>query len=84
LRTELFKRMYDLPIHPKNLWLEQDPLQHAEVDKIYRRNIETLIERGTWTRPAFAHAGARFQPGSDNPAEGWEEIKKMWYPWSEN
>lgn len=35
------------PIHPKNLWMEQDPLRHAEVDEIYRRNIASLVERGT-------------------------------------
>ena len=36
---------------PANLWLEQDPLQHAEVDEVYRGNIERLIERGSWTPP---------------------------------
>ena len=25
LRTEIFRHMYDQPIHPKNLWLEQEP-----------------------------------------------------------
>lgn len=29
LRTELFKDMYDEPIHPKNLWLENEPASHA-------------------------------------------------------
>ena len=42
LRTEVFRRMYEKPVHPKNLWLEQDPQRHAEVDEIYRNNIETL------------------------------------------
>ena len=36
LRTEVFRRMYEEPIHPANLWLEQDPKQHAEVDEVYR------------------------------------------------
>ncbi len=25
LRTEVFRRMYEEPIHPANLWLEQHP-----------------------------------------------------------
>ncbi|MCL6581901.1 MAG: hydrolase [Firmicutes bacterium] len=36
LRTELFRKMYDEPIHPKNLWLKQDPWQHDRVDEIGR------------------------------------------------
>ena len=82
LRTELFKRMYEKPIHPKNLWLENDPLQHQAVDEIYRQNIETLVERGTWTRPTFEHEGCRFQPGGDEEPS-WQEMKKMWSTWDE-
>jgi len=84
LRTELFKRMYEEPIHPKNLWLEDDPKHHAEVDDIYRANIQRLIDRGTWTKPAFEHPGCRFQPAGDDQAS-WEEIKKqLWGPWLED
>ena len=61
LRTELFKKMYDKPIHPKNLWLENEPLHHEDVDKIYRENIERLIERGAYTRPYFEFEGAKYQ-----------------------
>ena len=46
LRTEVFRHLYDAPIHPANLWLQQEPLQHAAVDEVYRANIERLIERG--------------------------------------
>ena len=84
LRTELFKRMYEQPIHPKNLWLKQDPQQHEAVDDIYRDNIRRLQERGTWTPPAVRHRGVRYQPGSANPEDGrWENIRKMWAPWDE-
>lgn len=31
LGTEVFLKMYELPIHPKNLWLDQDPLPHENV-----------------------------------------------------
>jgi predicted amidohydrolase len=83
LRTELFKRMYEQPIHPKNLWLGQDPLQHEAVDEIYRQNIETLVQRGTWTKPAIEHEGCRFQPGGEEEPS-WEEMKAMWAEWEED
>lgn len=81
LRTELFKRMYEQPIHPKNLWMEQEPMQHAQVDQIYRANIEKLYQRGTWTRPAVQHEGAQFQPGGEQEPS-WEEMKQqLWSAW---
>ena len=84
LRTEIFKGMYEEPIHPKNLWLNDEPKHHAEVDDIYRANIQRLIDRGTWTKPAFEHPGARFQPAGDDEAS-WEEIKQqLWGPWLED
>ena len=39
LRTEIFRRMYEEPVHPTNLWLDEEPLRHADVDEIYRANI---------------------------------------------
>lgn len=81
LRVELFRRMYEQPIHPKNLWLRDDPKPHAVVDEIYRANIRRLVERGTWTRPAYAHPGCRYQPAGDD-TETWEEVKqRLWGPW---
>jgi beta-ureidopropionase len=38
LRTELFKRMYEKPIHPKNLWLEQDPVPIASPLRCRKQN----------------------------------------------
>ena len=65
LRTELFKDMYDEPIHPKNLWLKDEPGSHAEVDEVYRANIKRLQKRGSWT------------PG--DPGEAWDMIKsELW------
>jgi beta-ureidopropionase len=79
LRTELFRRMYEQPVHPSNLWLEQDPLQHEAVDDVYRGNIERLIERGAFTPPARAFPGCRFLPPSRNPADAdWENVKQLW------
>ena len=76
LRTELFRDMYDQPIHPRNLWLRQDPLQHAEVDEIYRANIRRLVERGSWTPPTTTHPGARYIPAAPgDPADAWPSTR---------
>lgn len=84
LRTELFRKMYEQPIHPKNLWLEQDPLRHAEVDEIYRDNIRRLIERGAFVEPAHKFQGAHFQSGAASPEEEqWKNIKTLWDNWGE-
>jgi carbon-nitrogen hydrolase len=77
LRTEVFRRLYERPIHPANLWLEQDPLQHAAVDEVYRANIERLIERGAWTAPAHRHDGCRYI-APDGGAGEWDAIKGLW------
>ena len=58
LRTEIFGRMYDEPIHPVNLWPDREPVLHAEADEIYRGSIERLIQRGAYTRPAHRFPGA--------------------------
>lgn len=83
LRTELFQEMYANPIHPKNLWMEQDPQHHNEVDKVYRANIESLYERGTWTRPHVQYRGAQLMPEGDAGmnAQQWHEAKQMWSDW---
>jgi predicted amidohydrolase len=79
LRTELFRDMYAEPIHPANLWLNEDPKQHAEVDEVYRANIRRLQERGSWTPPATTHQGARYFAPSPDPADAdWANIKTMW------
>jgi predicted amidohydrolase len=79
LRTELFRRMYDEPIHPRNLWLDEAPARHAEVDEVYRANIERLLARGSYTRPAHRFPGARYQPASRNPADAeWDTVSKLW------
>ncbi len=79
LRVEVFRRMYEEPIHPRNLWLDEEPKQHAEVDEIYRANIGKLLERGTFTAPARRFEGARYIAPSDDPAEtDWESIRNLW------
>ena len=71
--------MYEEPIHPKNLWMERDPMSHAEVDEVYRGNIDRLVERGAFTPPAHRFEGARYVPPDDlEPAESWKQAKQLW------
>jgi beta-ureidopropionase len=71
--------MYEEPVHPPNLWLEQDPLQHEAVDEIYRANIRRLVERGAFTPPAHAFPGARFlAPSADPGAADWDAVRQLW------
>ena len=79
LRTELFRRMYDSSIHPQNLWLHDEPGSHAEVDHVYRSNIGRLLERGTFTAPAHAFPGARYQsPNPGGAAADWSVLSRLW------
>jgi predicted amidohydrolase len=77
LRTEVFRRMYEEPIHPANLWLEQDPLHHADVDEVYRENIRRLVDRGTFTPPAHSFPGARLVGEDGGPAD-WSALRGLW------
>jgi beta-ureidopropionase len=79
LRTEIFRKMYEQPIHPKNLWMKKDPERHEKVDQYYRDNIRRLIERGTYTPPAHDFPGCVYKPASTDPEqEKWENIKQLW------
>ncbi|MBH1974506.1 MAG: hypothetical protein I8H94_05445 [Rhodobacteraceae bacterium] len=81
LRTELFARMYEKPIHPKNMWMTQDPLRHAAVDEVYRDNIRRLVDRGTWTLPHHETPGARYTPPNPEDADTWADAKELWRGW---
>jgi beta-ureidopropionase len=81
LRTEIFRGMYEEPVHPKNLWLDAEPRQHADVDEIYRANIGRLIARGSYTPPAQTFPGARYIPAAESPEEAdWEQVRSLWDP----
>ncbi len=52
LRTEQYRVIYEQPVYPKNLCLDEPPRRHAENDEIVRRQIDAMIERGIWRRPS--------------------------------
>ena len=79
LRVELFRRMYEEPIHPKNLWLERSRSSTPRSTRSTARTSAGCIERGTFTAPARRFAGARYIAPSDDPAEtDWESIRNLW------
>lgn len=80
LRTEIFKRMYEEPIHPKNMWIDREPMQHAEHDEVLRGNIRRLQERGVFTPPARHYPGVHFvHPARDQQMRAWENARKaLW------
>ncbi len=53
LRTELYQLLYEQPIYPKNLYLEREPMKHAEYKKkVIEPQIKLLQDRGVWAKPA--------------------------------
>jgi predicted amidohydrolase len=80
LRTEIFKRMYEKPIHPKNMWVEEDPLQHEEHDHVFRENIKRLQDRGVYTRPHTCYQGSQFvHPMEDRKMRAWEKMRELFW-----
>ena len=76
LRTEVFRRMYEEPIHPANLWLEEQPKSTPRSTRSTAPTSERLIERGTYTPPAHSFPGARYIPmDDDRPAEAWADAR---------
>ena len=80
LRTEVFKHMYDEPIHPKNLWLHEEPWHHLETDEVYRGNIRRLQKRGVFTAPSEKFQGSRFvHPMPDPSLRDYESMKRLFF-----
>ena len=52
IRTELYQLLYEQPIYPKNLYLDREPMKHAEFrEKVIDRQIALMQERGVWKKP---------------------------------
>jgi hypothetical protein len=64
LRTEQYRLIYDRPIYPKNLCLEEPPRRHEQNDAIVRAQIESMIDRDI-----FRRASAKKGEGKERPAE---------------
>ena len=77
LRVELFQHMYDQPIYPKNLWLDQEPVLHDDADEIYRESIQRLLDRGTYTKPAYKFPGCKNMT-EPTKLDEWQILKRKW------
>ena len=52
VRTELYQLLYEQPIYPQNLYLDREPMKHAEFrEKVINRQINLMQERGVWKKP---------------------------------
>src|SRR2546425_4711974 len=52
LRTELYQLLYEQPIYPKNLYLDREPMKHAEYrEQVIQKQIDLMHERGIWVKP---------------------------------
>jgi len=53
LRTEMYQMLYEEPIYPKNLYLDREPMKHAEYqEKVTARQVALMQERGIWKKPS--------------------------------
>ncbi|MGC2491394.1 nitrilase-related carbon-nitrogen hydrolase [Candidatus Binatus sp.] len=54
LRTELYQQLYKDPIYPKNLYLNREPMKHAEYRReVIDKQIALMIERGIWKKSSY-------------------------------
>ena len=52
LRTELYQIVYKDPIYPKNLYLDREPMKHAEYEeKVIKRQVKFMQDTGIWKKP---------------------------------
>ena len=48
LKTEIYRKIYDQPIWPKNLL----PMKHRQADEVFYRVVNQLTERGAFEPPS--------------------------------
>ena len=65
LRVEVYRTIYEEPIYPKNLWMDEPPQARPVRDKHLQESIRRLQERGVYTPPA--HGQGRDDLGVDVP-----------------
>lgn len=54
LRTELYQLLYKEPIYPKNLYLDREPMKHAEYRKeVIEKQIDMMHRRGIWKKSSY-------------------------------
>jgi hypothetical protein len=52
LCAELYQLVYERPIYPKNLYLDREPMKHAEYrEQVIKRQVQLMHDRGIWVKP---------------------------------
>ena len=53
LRMEYCRAIYDRDLYPKNLWLDQQPVDHdTYAEEVTRARVQDMIDRDIWVPPA--------------------------------
>ena len=53
LPTEMIQLIYEKPIYPKNLYLNREPMKHAEYKKeVTQKQIDLMHNRDIWKKPS--------------------------------
>lgn len=52
LRTEVYRKMYEKPIYPKNLFLERPLTSLAGTERMDAQPVERFIKEGIWISPS--------------------------------
>jgi predicted amidohydrolase len=54
VKTELYQLLYKDPIYPKNLYLNREPMKHAEYRReVIEKQIALMHQRGIWKKSAY-------------------------------
>jgi len=54
LRTEMYQKVYEEPIYPKNLYLDREPMKHEEYEKeVIKKQVKLMQDRGIWKKSSF-------------------------------
>ena len=49
LRTEFYQMLYEQPIYPKNLYMDREPMKHAEYrEKVIQKQIDLVSIQATY------------------------------------
>jgi predicted amidohydrolase len=58
LRTELYQKIYESPIYPKNMYLDRMPYDHEEYrERVNKPQIAAMQERDIWVKPDSQRSG---------------------------
>jgi hypothetical protein len=51
LKTEMFKKIYEKPLWPKNMYIDTPPGKLDKYTEVYENCVKELRRRGVWISP---------------------------------